>query len=153
MKVSGRSIALAVAGAALAAGVLAAPATADASQANVGTSAAITVHTRGDGTQPPAELGNPKEWGVVELKMDDSAGSVRPMTIIEVGGGTWSYGWNAVTGGKYCYSNYYHGSVQHGSTVKIAGDSLKSVVVAGETSNAHLTRGAAYTCETYYAKY
>jgi hypothetical protein len=58
MKVSGRSVALAVAGAALATGVLAAPATADGSQ--VGTVGTVTVHSRGDGTQPPAELGNPK---------------------------------------------------------------------------------------------
>ncbi|MFC9842209.1 lactococcin 972 family bacteriocin [Streptomyces sp. NPDC060223] len=150
MKVSGRSIALAVAGAALATGVLAAPATADGSQVSaVGT----TTHIRGDGTQPPAELGNPTEWGVVELTMNDSAGSISPMTIVEIGGGTWSYGWYLTADGKYCYSNYYHHDVMHGSTAELGGSSIKHVVVAGEYSNAHLTGGAGYTCNAYYAKY
>jgi hypothetical protein len=85
MKLFGRSIALAFAGAALATGILATPATADSTQ--IGATSALTVHTRGDGTQPPAELGNPKEWGVVKLTMDASAGSVTPKTIVEVGGG------------------------------------------------------------------
>ncbi|MEV6882824.1 MULTISPECIES: lactococcin 972 family bacteriocin [unclassified Streptomyces] len=153
MKGSGRSIALAAASAALATGVLAAPAAADSSQAGAGVVANVTVHSRGDGVKPPAVLGDPKEWGVVELTIDDSAGSVTPMTTIEVGGGQWAYGWYSVSNGKYCYSNYYHYSVMHGSTVQIAGDSNKSVEAAGNTSMAHLTRGAAYTCKTFYAKY
>lgn len=156
MKVSGRTVALAVAGAALAAGTFATPATAAAhkvSSAGSGGVAGVTVHTRGDGTQPPAELGNPKEWGVVKLTMTASTGLVSPKTIVDAGGGKWSYGWYATTDGKYCYSNYYHGDVWHGSTVKIAGGSYKSVVAPGDYSNAHMTAGMAYTCYTYYAKY
>ncbi|GGT54619.1 hypothetical protein [Streptomyces coeruleorubidus] len=69
---------------ALAAFSFATPAAADASQAATvtanGTVVAadgskvgqVTVHKRGDGTKPPAELGNPSEWGVVVIKMDDS---------------------------------------------------------------------------------
>ncbi|MFF1698873.1 lactococcin 972 family bacteriocin [Streptomyces sp. NPDC058257] len=150
MKILGKSIALAVAGTALAAVALATPAAADSSQLDtIGT---ITIHTRGDGTQPPSELGDPEEWGVVELAIDDSAGSVTPRTIVEVGGGKWSYGWKAVTGGKYCYSNYYHSRVKHGSTVKIAGHTVKDTAAAGYTSNANKTAGGAYTCKAYYSK-
>lgn len=152
MKVSGRSLALAAVGAALVSGIVAAPASADTSQAD-GVSVSISVHTRGDGTKPPAELGNPKEWGVVELTIDPSAGSVRPMTTIEAGGGQWSYGSYTVVGGQYCYSNYYHATAMHGSTVQMAGDSVKSVEAAGRTTYANITRGQAYTCKTYYSKY
>ncbi|WP_405501745.1 lactococcin 972 family bacteriocin [Streptomyces niveus] len=148
MKISGRSVVFAVASAALTVGTLAAPAAADGSvRSNV------VVHTAGDGTQPPAELGNPKEWGVVTLTLDDLAGSVTPKIIVEAGGGTWSYGWEARNDRKYCYSNYYHRTVNHGSTVKIAGGSVKAVAFPGETSNANRSAGFAYTCETYYAKY
>ncbi|MFF0227561.1 lactococcin 972 family bacteriocin [Streptomyces sp. NPDC004629] len=152
MKISGRSVIFAVAGAALAAGGLATPATADGAQ--LGASDTIIVHHRGDGTQPPPELGDPEEWGEVTFTMDDSsAGSVTPKVIVEVGGGTWSYGWYLTTGGKYCYSNYYHHDVRHGSTVKIAGDTAKDIVGPNDYSNANLTRGAAFTCSTYYSKY
>ncbi|MFF3879235.1 lactococcin 972 family bacteriocin [Streptomyces sp. NPDC001978] len=82
-----------------------------------------------------------------------SAGSITPQTVLNIGGGTWSYGSYLTTGGKYCYSNYYHGSVVHGSTAAMAGHSIKAVAGPGDYSYAHLTAGAAYTCSTYYAKY
>ncbi|MGJ5754991.1 lactococcin 972-like bacteriocin [Streptomyces puniciscabiei] len=151
MKVFGRCMAFAFAGAGLAAGVLTTPATADADQTRT-LSATVTIHTRGDGTQPPAELGNPKEWGVVKLTMDDSAGSITPKTIVEVGGGKWSFGWNAVTDGKDCYSNYYHPKVGHSSTAKIAGGSDYDWSRANQTSSAHVTGGGAYTCYAYWSK-
>ncbi|MFE1337161.1 lactococcin 972 family bacteriocin [Streptomyces sp. NPDC058733] len=157
MKVSVRSIALGAAGAALVAGVLAAPANASSGQVagapHRGGVPGVTVHVRGDGTQPPAELGNPKEWGVVKFTTDGSAGSRSARTIVEAGGGKWSFGWYATTDGKYCYSNYYHYTVIHSSTVKIAGGTRKDVEGPDIYTNAHLTAGMAYTCETYYAKY
>ncbi|QHY97090.1 Bacteriocin [Streptomyces sp. S4.7] len=148
MKISGRSVVFTLASAVLAVGALAAPAAAEDSPIS-----RIVVHTAGDGSQPPAELGNPKEWGVVTLALDDLAGEFTPKTIIEVGGGTWSYGWEARNDQKYCYSNYYHRTVDHGSTVKIANGTVKAVAFAGQTSNANRSAGFAYTCETYYAKY
>ncbi|MFG3035670.1 lactococcin 972 family bacteriocin [Streptomyces sp. NPDC048330] len=90
---------------------------------------------------------------MVTLVIDDSAGSITPMTVIEVGGGTWAYGWEARNDRKYCYSNYYHHDVNHGSTVRMAGSEVKGVAFAGQTSYANLTAGFAYTCSTYYAKY
>ncbi|MEV7364530.1 lactococcin 972 family bacteriocin [Streptomyces sp. NPDC091299] len=142
------------------------PAAADASQAATvtanGTVVAadgsevgqVTLHKRGDGTKPPAELGNPSEWGVVVIKMDDSAVTplaATPLACIGASGGNWCYGYDYVTAGKYCYSNYYHSTKQHHSTVKIAGGSTSAYAFAGQTSYANRTAGAAYTCETYYS--
>ncbi|MEW2136638.1 lactococcin 972 family bacteriocin [Streptomyces sp. NPDC005409] len=79
--------------------------------------------------------------------------ALSPATVIDVGGGKWSYGWYERSGLKYCNSNYYHGSVEHGSTVKLAGTTMTDRKPAGEYSNANLTAGFAYTCYTYYAKY
>ncbi|URN15575.1 MULTISPECIES: lactococcin 972 family bacteriocin [Streptomyces] len=139
---------------ALASGTFATPAAAGEAGVNPVMSSTVSVHTRGDGTQPPAELGDPKEWGVVELTLADLAESdVRPLTVVQVGGGTWSYGWQARNDMKYCYSNYYHGGVTHGSTVNMVGRIVKDVKPAGQTSNANYTAGLAYTCYTYYAKY
>ncbi|MGR3936785.1 lactococcin 972 family bacteriocin [Streptomyces sp. BRA346] len=151
---------------ALAVGSLATPAAADSPQAATvtanGTVVAangseigqVTIHKRGDGTEPPAELGNPSEWGVVKIKMDASADSVRPMSeaCVNASGGNWCYGWYTTTGGKYCYSNYYHRTKDHKSSVKIAGTLYSSGWVdAGDTSNANATAGLAYTCYTYYS--
>ncbi|WP_307822051.1 lactococcin 972 family bacteriocin [Streptomyces coffeae] len=113
----------------------------------------VTTHKRGDGTKPPAELGNPSEWGVVKIEMDASAGSVRPDSeaCVPASGGKWCYGWNTTTSGKYCYSNYLHGSKRHSSKVKIAGVwGTSGPVKPGLVSNAHRTAGLAYTCYSYY---
>jgi hypothetical protein len=109
----------------------------------------VTFHKRGDGTKPPAELGNPSEWGVVVIKMDDSA--VTPQACIGASGGNWCYGYNLTTDGKYCYSNYYHSTEFHHSTVKIGGGTISGYAAPGKTSYANLTAGAAYTCNTYYS--
>ena len=50
-----------------------------------------------------------------------------PLTCNEIqacigaSGGNWCYGYNLTSDGKYCYSNYYHATKMHHSTVKIAG--------------------------------
>lgn len=151
---------------ALAVGGLAAPAAADGPQTATVTADStvvaadgsqigqVTTHKRGDGTEPPAELGNPIEWGVVKIEMDASAGSVKPMSeaCVNASGGKWCYGWYYSAGdGKYCYSNYYHHTKDHKSSVKIAGSTDSSGWVnAGRTANASRTAGLAYTCYTYY---
>ncbi|MFD7665591.1 lactococcin 972 family bacteriocin [Streptomyces sp. NPDC059788] len=72
---------------------------------------------------------------------------------VSAGGGKWCYGWYAAdSDGKYCYSNYLHGSKWHSSSVKIAGISRSSGSVRpGSPSNANRTAGYAYTCYTYYS--
>ncbi|MFC4517244.1 lactococcin 972 family bacteriocin [Streptomyces ehimensis] len=159
MNFIGRPVILAIAGAAIAAVGLAAPATADAPATGAATSGTtVTVHHRGDGSQPPAELGNPSEWGVATFRMDASATSVRPpeACVSPSSGGTWCYGWytTEVSPGvfnKYCYSNYWHKTMGHASTVKMAGSTRRDHAWAGEESNANLTAGLAYTCSTYYS--
>lgn len=173
MKTFGRSAAFAVTAGLLAVGVLSAPAAAHNAPVLASDTVTIETHTRGDGTQPPAHLGNPTEWGVVTIT-EGSTGDFTPLTVLEIGGGTWSYGKNLTTDGpagggdpgpgggdpkkppqtgQYCYSNYYHPTVQHGSTVKLAGATNKAVAGVGKWSYANLTAGAIHTCETYYAKY
>ncbi|MFJ3876728.1 lactococcin 972 family bacteriocin [Streptomyces sp. NPDC090077] len=159
MKTVGRSAAFAITSAALAALSLTTPAAADAPATASSFGASVTVHHRGDGTQPPAELGNPSEWGVVTFRMDAATASFGPQSqacISPSSGGTWCYGWSAreVSPGvvnKYCYSNYLHGSKGHSSTVKLAGDTRRAWAPAGGTSNANLTAGLAYTCSSYYS--
>ncbi|MFJ4271386.1 lactococcin 972 family bacteriocin [Streptomyces coelicoflavus] len=151
MKVSGKSIALAAAGGVLAFGALTAPAAADSAQV-LPAGVTVTTHTQGDGTQPPAALGNPKEWGVVEITAS-STGGIKPMTVLNIGGGTWSYGNNVEFTNQTCYSNYYHPTVKHGSTVQVSRWEVKDVVSKGQWSYASKTTGSAYTCKTYYSKY
>lgn len=152
MKVSGRSVAFTIASGLLAAGALAAPATADSTRVLAAGTVTVTIHTQGDGTQPPAALGDPKEWGVAEFTTG-TTGGITPQTVLQIGGGTWSYGKELTTDGQYCYSNYYHATVVHGSTVQVGAGEDKAVAGLGQWSYANLTAGAAYTCKTYYAKY
>ncbi|WP_406008388.1 lactococcin 972 family bacteriocin [Streptomyces sp. NBC_00637] len=98
--------------------------------------------------QPPKELGNVKEWGMVEIKVEPTS-LVSPATSKDVGGGTWTYGTEVVTGGKRCYSYYFHGSKLHNATAKIGNGSHKVGEVAGKTAKASRTAGAAYTCYAY----
>lgn len=158
MKITGRSVTFAFAGAAIAAVGLAAPATADSTQVTTTAGATVTVHHRGDGTKAPAELGNPSEWGVVTFKMDASPGTVQPMSeacISPSSGGTWCYGWYSTTSGgtimKKCYSNYAQQTKGHSSTAKIGNGSSYDHAAAGDTSNASRIAGFAYTCSTYYS--
>ncbi|MGW0544867.1 lactococcin 972 family bacteriocin [Streptomyces griseoincarnatus] len=152
MKASGRLVASAVAGGVMAVGAFAAPAAAHNSPVLSADTVTVTTHTRGDGTQPPAELGDPAEWGVVTITAG-STGGITPQTVLDIGGGTWSYGKILNGDGQNCYSNYYHPTVMHGSTAKVLQQTQKSVEGAGKWAKASVTSGALHVCETYYAKY
>ncbi|MDX3308877.1 lactococcin 972 family bacteriocin [Streptomyces sp. ME08-AFT2] len=132
MKSFGRSVTVVVASAAMAAGILTSPAIAAT-------------------PQPPKELGNVREWGMVAITVDSSS-RVAAQTIEDVGGGSWTYGTELVTGGKRCYSYYFHGTEQHKSTAKIASGETMATALAGKTSKASRTAGAAYTCYAYWGK-
>ncbi|MFF1258777.1 MULTISPECIES: lactococcin 972 family bacteriocin [unclassified Streptomyces] len=157
MKKFAKSIALGFAGLALAVSGSTMSSAAEAPEATGNPyNATIEYHTRGDGTQPPAELGDPKEWGVAEFEMDPTV--IRPQVEACTNpdsGGKWCYGWyltGAAATDKYCYSNYAHQTKTHKSSVNIANVTVSSGWVSkGSTSNAHRTTGAAYTCKTYYA--
>ncbi|GGR81231.1 hypothetical protein GCM10010252_19690 [Streptomyces aureoverticillatus] len=131
MKTLGRTLAIAAASAATAAGVLAAPANAQE-------------------PQPPKELGSVSEWGMAKITID--AKSAQGTHQKDVGGGTWTYGYKLTSGGKKCFSYYFHGSKYHSSTAKIADGKDVDVEQPGRTSKANLTAGAAYTCYTYWSK-
>ncbi|MGW5676037.1 lactococcin 972 family bacteriocin [Streptomyces sp. NPDC003860] len=130
MKIVRKSIAFAAAAAALTAGTLVPAASASAASAQ----------------------SEEKEWGMVAIPIDPDS-SVTPMTIKEVGGGTWSYGTQVTSSGyKRCYSNYLHGSVRHSSTAVLANGTHKDWADAGSVSNASVVAGHAYTCYAYWGK-
>jgi hypothetical protein len=91
---------------------------------------------------------------MVALTVDPSSESVTPMTTVNVGGGTWSYGTGLASNGlKACYSNYVHPSAYHSSTAVIGAANVKNYANAGSWSNSYATNGWAYTCYTYWATY
>ncbi|MEU1534101.1 lactococcin 972 family bacteriocin [Streptomyces fagopyri] len=153
----GKSIALGFAALALAVSGSTMSAAADAPESTGNPyNATITYHTRGDGTRPPAELGDPAEWAEASFKMDESV--IQPKVEACTNpdsGGKWCYGWyltGATATSKYCYSNYDHQTKTHKSSVNIGNVAVSSGwVAAKQTSNAHRTTGSAYTCKTYYA--
>lgn len=165
MRKFGRAITLGFVSVALAAFSAVTPAVADVSRADTATSSARVLdlstlkagqpvmHKRGDGVKPPAELGNPSEWGVVKIEIPKSGGSVRPLggTCKQVTRGQWCYGWEPAGSLKKCYSNYL-ASVNHTSSVRVVNvDYSSGWVRAGLTSNAKSTAiGHAYTCYSYY---
>ncbi|MFI7103206.1 hypothetical protein ACIBK8_28095 [Streptomyces sp. NPDC050161] len=76
------------------------------------------IHKRGDGVNPPAELGNPSEWGVVKIEIKDSTVQLLGNACQNVTHGKWRYGWQpAGSDGKKCYSSY-SANVRHKSTVR-----------------------------------
>lgn len=89
--------------------------------------------------------------GMVVIKVDPNDRTLTPATTVDAGGGSWTYGTELVTGGKLCYSYYFHGSKQHHSTATIAGASNSYYAAAGKTSYAEKTAGAAYTCYAYWS--
>ncbi|MFD7785127.1 lactococcin 972 family bacteriocin [Streptomyces nojiriensis] len=162
MRKFGKSAALGFVSVALAVFGAATPAAASGSQ--TGTTAGVVdtadlkagqvaIHKRGDGVQPPAELGNPSEWGVVKLEISGSASAFQPTgnTCKQVTHGTWCYGWqSAGLDGKKCYSNYI-ANVGHLTTVRVRNvDYSSGWVPKGQTSYANVTIGMAYTCYAYY---
>ncbi|MFF4802582.1 lactococcin 972 family bacteriocin [Streptomyces sp. NPDC001351] len=163
MKTFGRSITFGFVSVALAVCGFAGPAAAYGPQGGNGAGNAVVeagggliagqpvIHKRGDGVKPPAELGNPSEWGVVKLEIKNSAAQLRRGNTCEtVTHGKWCYGYDLVSAGKKCYSNYI-ADVQHKSTVRVLNvDHSSGWVAKGETSYANSTQGAAWTCYAYY---
>ncbi|MEU8956031.1 lactococcin 972 family bacteriocin [Streptomyces sp. NPDC048518] len=93
-----------------------------------------------------------QEWGMATVKIDPNSDEVTPTTVKEVGGGTWSYGTVLTTGGKRCYSNYYHGSKGHTATAILANGTDKDHAAKGKWAKASVEAGAAYTCHVYWGK-
>jgi hypothetical protein len=163
MKSIGKLILFGISGVVLAVSSFGTPAAADSPQGESVTGGAgvqvsdslipgqPVIHKRGDGVTPPTELGNPSEWGVVKLEINTSAVRLRGNTCENVTHGKWCYGYDLVSGGKKCYSNYI-ADVKHKSTVRVRNiDHSSGWVAKGETSYANATNGAAYTCYSYYS--
>jgi lactococcin 972 family bacteriocin len=96
----------------------------------------------------------PKESGWVAITVDQSSDTVTPMTVVNVGGGTWSYGTYVDGGGwKHCYSQYVHNTKYHSATAIIANGNNKVYANAGYWANADAKAGLAYTCYAYWSTY
>ncbi|MFF4323279.1 lactococcin 972 family bacteriocin [Streptomyces sp. NPDC001568] len=116
--------------------------------------AQIVIHKRGDGAKPPTELGNPSEWGEVTLKTAPAKtfSAMSTEACVPASGGNWCYGYYYATNGKVCYSNYYHFSKTHKTSVQFGSWSGNSGWVnPGETAYTSGVGGAAFTCKTYYS--
>lgn len=119
---------LGIFGAALAVSSIATPAAAYGPRSGISTGDTVVddglipgqpvIHERGDGVNPPAELGDPSEWGVVKLEINDSPALVQGNTCENVTHGKWCYGYDLVSAGKKCYSNYI-ADVSHKTTVRV----------------------------------
>ncbi|HXH80315.1 lactococcin 972 family bacteriocin [Nocardioides sp.] len=73
--------------------------------------------------------------------------------VVSAGGGTWAYGsTRTLSGQKVCYSQYDHADVDHGSSVKMDGETDSSYVGAGYVSNARVDRYTTQTCYAYWRK-
>jgi hypothetical protein len=98
-----------------------------------------------------AEL-KPAKSGMAVIDLNSSLRSTDGETHTkDVGGGSWTYGWELTTGGKRCFSHYFHGSKMHHATARIANAENKAYAFAKHTAKASATAGAAYTCYAYWS--
>jgi hypothetical protein len=96
----------------------------------------------------------PKQSGWVAITVDQSSDTVTPLTVVNVGGGTWNYGtYVGSDGWKHCYSQYTHPSAYHSATAIIANANNKAYANAGSWANADAHAGYAYTCYAYWNTY
>lgn len=115
----------------------------------VAASAALAAGAIAPATSASAATPAPKS-GWVAIEVDPS--STRSVTTTkDVGGGTWTYGTSLTTGGKRCYSYYFHGSKVHEATARIANAEGYDWAGAGASAMASTTAGAAYTCYAYWS--
>ncbi|POX44757.1 lactococcin 972 family bacteriocin [Streptomyces sp. Ru72] len=89
--------------------------------------------------------------GMAVIRLNSSMQAGGETHTKDVGGGSWTYGWELTTGGKRCFSYYFHGSKMHHATAKIANAENKAYAFAKQTAKASTTAGAAYTCYTYWS--
>ncbi|MFC6094851.1 lactococcin 972 family bacteriocin [Saccharothrix lopnurensis] len=73
--------------------------------------------------------------GVV-TKDEGEGTSTAPSTMVEVGGGTWDYGTSANQG----WSNYLHGTKNHGATVSQGSRAVRSDTGPGVWANTTINR-------------
>ena len=76
------------------------------------------------------------------------------LTSVSAGGGQWEYGTllDPDNGQKQCISNYHHSIVQHGSTAKMNGRSVKAIAEAARWSFAMEDAFTTATCYAYWHK-
>lgn len=110
--------------------------------------AALTVGVLIPATPAGAATHQPTH-GMVAIKVPSSGVSAK--TTKDVGGGSWTYGYELTTGGKRCFSYYFHGSKKHHATAKIALGSNTAYAFGGTTAKASRTAGAAYECYAFWS--
>lgn len=71
----------------------------------------------------------------------------------QVGGGTWTYGWELVNfSEKRCFSKYIHRSKSHTATATMGGRSKSSVAKSGNWASAVVIGGVTSgTCNVYWS--
>ncbi|MFE2300468.1 lactococcin 972 family bacteriocin [Streptomyces sp. NPDC059445] len=117
---------------------------------------AVALLTAGAVVAPAASAGaaelKPATSGMAVIDLNASSRAAGGETHTkDVGGGSWTYGWELTSGGKRCFSSYFHGSKMHHATARIANGDNKAYAFAGQTAKASRTAGAAYTCSAYWS--
>ncbi|SEE33221.1 Bacteriocin (Lactococcin_972) [Amycolatopsis lurida] len=69
---------------------------------------------------------------------------------VSAGGGTWCRGSGVSGASKSCHSNYVHPNNYHSSTAALGAANDKRYANAGSWSNAYVTNGFKWTCNTWY---
>ncbi|WP_143658524.1 lactococcin 972 family bacteriocin [Streptomyces sp. Tue6028] len=118
--------------------------------------AAAAALTAGAVIAPAASAGaaelKPAKSGMAVININSSLRSASGETHTkDVGGGSWTYGWELTTGGKRCFSHYFHGSKMHHATARIGNAENKDYAFARQTAKASATAGSAYTCNAYWS--
>ncbi|MCQ4044660.1 lactococcin 972 family bacteriocin [Streptantibioticus rubrisoli] len=76
------------------------------------------------------------------------------MDVINVGGGTWSYGSGTDSSGwKLCYSDYENPSSSHSATAVLGNANDKEYANAGSWANANVDGNWGSTCHAYWSNY
>lgn len=86
----------------------------------------------------------PKDSGFVEIDMN---AKVAPLTVKNVGGGTWNYGHS----GQHCWSHYVHNTKKHSATAIMGSQNKKVFANATVWANADIYGSG--TCYAYWATY
>ena len=83
-----------------------------------------------------------------------TGGGVHPLTVQNVGGGTWNYGSQfTIFPGKTCWSNYVHNGKYHSATTIMGNVNQRIYANAGNWADSGASGGIIYTCYAYWATY
>lgn len=80
------------------------------------------------------------------------ASDISANTVVNIGGGTWNYGWSVdSTGTKHCWSHYVHPTKTHSATAILGSQSDKETKSPKIWAKADVYGSIGNTCYTYWS--